>query len=128
MLDGAASFSTFTSGTKCERVDFAQRFSSVPKVLATVRHSISNRPQDAMSVWIEELKEDYFRICLREVKTFDGKHQNLEVDWLAFTRGGVQLTFQGNYSLKMVVLLWNKTILRSARFTISLKSFTHLQL
>ena len=24
MLDGAASFSTFTSGTKCERVDFAQ--------------------------------------------------------------------------------------------------------
>ena len=24
MLDGAASFSTFTSGTKCERVNFAQ--------------------------------------------------------------------------------------------------------
>ena len=56
-----------------------QRFSSVPEVLATVRHSVSNRPQDAMNIWIEELKEDYFRICLREVKTFDGKHQNLEV-------------------------------------------------
>ncbi|XP_078359794.1 uncharacterized protein LOC144644227 isoform X4 [Oculina patagonica] len=95
MLDGTASFSTFTSGTKCESVNFAQRFSSVPKVLATVRHSISNRPQDAMNIWIEELKEDYFRICLREVKTFDGKHQNTEVDWLAFTREGFQLTFQG---------------------------------
>ncbi|XP_078357417.1 uncharacterized protein LOC144642326 [Oculina patagonica] len=95
MLDGTASFSTFTSGTKCERVNFAQRFSSVPKVLATVRHSVSNKPQDAMNIWIEELKEDYFRICLREVKTFDGKHQNIEVDWLAFTRKGVQLTFQG---------------------------------
>ena len=56
-----------------------QRFSSVPNVLATVRHSVSNRPQDAMNVWIEELKEDYFRVCLREVKTFDGKHQNLKV-------------------------------------------------
>ena len=56
-----------------------QRFSSVPKVLATVRHSVSKRPQDAMNIWIEELKEDYFRICLREVRTFDGKHQNLKV-------------------------------------------------
>ena len=56
-----------------------QRFSSVPKVLATVRHSVSSTPQDAMNIWIEDLKEDNFRICLREVKTFDGKHQNLEV-------------------------------------------------
>ena len=32
-----------------------------------------------MNVWIEELKADYFRVCLREVKTFDGKHQNLKV-------------------------------------------------
>ena len=56
-----------------------QRFSSVPKVLATARHSVNNRPQDAMNVWIEELKQDYFMACLREVKTFDGKHQNLQV-------------------------------------------------
>ena len=56
-----------------------QRFPSVPKVLATERHSVNNRPEDAMNIWIEELKEDYFRICLREVKTFDGKHQNLKV-------------------------------------------------
>lgn len=56
-----------------------QRFSSVPKVLATARHFVSNRPQDAMNFWIEELKEDYFMACLREVKTFDGKHQNLQV-------------------------------------------------
>ena len=56
-----------------------QRFASIPKVLATVRHSVSNKPQDAMNVWVEELKADYFRVCLREVKTFDGKHQNLKV-------------------------------------------------
>ena len=48
-------------------------------MLATVRHSVSNKSQDAMNVWVEELKADYFRVCLREVKTFDGKHQNLKV-------------------------------------------------
>ncbi|XP_022809623.1 uncharacterized protein LOC111346613 [Stylophora pistillata] len=95
ILDGTASLSAFTSGTKCERVTFAQRFASIPKVLATVRHSVSNKAQEAMNVWIEELKADYFRVCLREVKTFDGNHQNLKVDWLAFTHSGVQLTFQG---------------------------------
>ena len=56
-----------------------QRFPSVPKVLATVRHSSISMPQDAMNVWIEELQEDHFRVCLREVKTFDGKHQNIQV-------------------------------------------------
>ena len=48
-------------------------------MLATVRHSVSNKSQDAMNVWVEELKADYFRVCLREVKTFDGKYQNLKV-------------------------------------------------
>ncbi|RMX44590.1 hypothetical protein pdam_00002715 [Pocillopora damicornis] len=108
MLDGTASFSAFTSGTKCERVTFVQRFASIPKVLATVRHSVSNKSQDAMNVWVEELKADYFRVCLREVKTFDGKHQNLKVasltrivlDWLAFTQRGVQLTFEGKLLLE----------------------------
>jgi len=94
-LDGTASVIAFTSGTKCERVNFAQRFASVPKVLATVRHAGISRPQDAMNTWIEELQEDHFRLCLREMKTFDGKHQNMQVDWFAFTQGAGQLTFQG---------------------------------
>jgi len=48
-----------------------------------------------MNTWTEEQQEDHFRLCLREVKTFDGKHQNIQVDWLAFTQGAGQLTFQG---------------------------------
>ena len=66
---------------KCNKAFFLllQRFPSVPKVLATVRHAGSSRPQDAMNMWIEELQEDHFRVCLREVKTFDGKHQNIQV-------------------------------------------------
>ena len=56
-----------------------QRFPSVPKVLVTTRHTSISRPQDAMNMWIEELQEDHFRVCLREVKTFDGKHKNIQV-------------------------------------------------
>ncbi|CAH3043319.1 unnamed protein product [Porites lobata] len=52
-------------------------------------------PQDAMNMWIEELQEDHFRVCLREVKTFDGKYQNIQVDWLAFTQGTGEMTFHG---------------------------------
>ena len=57
----------------------SQRFPSVPKAFATVRHAGSTRPQDAMNMWIEELREDHFRVCIREGKTFDGKHQNIQV-------------------------------------------------
>ena len=32
-----------------------------------------------MNMWLEDLTEDHFRVCLREVKTFDGKHDNLKV-------------------------------------------------
>ena len=62
-----------------------QRFPSVPKVLATVRHSSISTPQEAMNMWIEELQEDHFRVCLREVKTFDGKYQNIQVVSLSVT-------------------------------------------
>ena len=62
-----------------KQIFFWHRLASVPKVLATVRHAGSSRPQDAMNTWIEELQEDHFRLCLREVKTFDGKHQNIQV-------------------------------------------------
>ena len=62
-----------------------QKFPYVPKVLATVRHASISMPQDAMNMWIEELQKDHFRVCLREVKTFDGKHQNIKVvSWSVF--------------------------------------------
>ena len=69
-----------------------QRFASVPKVLATVRHAGSRRPQDAMNTWIEELQEDHFRLCLREVKTFDGKHKNIRVVSVLLSPVGFTIT------------------------------------
>ena len=48
-------------------------------MLATVRYGGNTGPQDAMNMWLEEKQGDHFRICVREVKTFDGKHQNTQV-------------------------------------------------
>ena len=32
-----------------------------------------------MNMWLEDVHVDYFRVCLREVKTFDGKHKGIEL-------------------------------------------------
>ena len=32
-----------------------------------------------MAVWVEELTEDSFKICLREVKIFDGLHRGITI-------------------------------------------------
>ena len=78
-----------------------QRFPSVPKVLATVRHSSISMPQDAMNMWIEELQEDHFRVCLREVKTFDGKHQNIQV--VSWSVTSVLIFVSNNFHTSSVV-------------------------
>ncbi|XP_078382811.1 uncharacterized protein LOC144665431 [Oculina patagonica] len=83
---GEASFSLFTTGTKCNQVAFPQNFSAVPKVHVTVQHGIPNQKQDAMSVWIESVSTSQFEVCLRESRTFDGTHKNLAVSWMAFER------------------------------------------
>ena len=56
-----------------------QRFSTLPTIFVTVSHQIPMRPQDAMAVWVEELRENNFKICLREAKIFDGPHKNIKI-------------------------------------------------
>ena len=58
---------------------FIKRFATPPIVLATASHQFPERPQDAMAVWVEDLTEDSFRICLREVKIFDGLHKGITI-------------------------------------------------
>ena len=48
-------------------------------VLATASHQFPGRPQDAMAVWVEEFTKDSFKICLREVKIFDGLHKGITI-------------------------------------------------
>ena len=56
-----------------------QRFLSPPTIFVTANHGVINRTQDAMALWVEELKVNSFKICLREAKIFDGPHKNLKV-------------------------------------------------
>ncbi|CAH3179324.1 unnamed protein product, partial [Porites lobata] len=104
---GTTLLDSWTTGTECKRIDFPQRFQSLPTILVTPSHQVPERPQDAMAVWVEDLTQSSFKICLREVKIFDGFHQNIKVqNWMAFTNLRVQnftladsLAFTNNRSL-----------------------------
>ena len=56
-----------------------QRFSTPPTIFVTASHPFPKRPQDAMAVWVEELRVDNFKICLREAKIFDGPHKGIKI-------------------------------------------------
>ncbi|CAH3133175.1 unnamed protein product [Porites lobata] len=84
-LLGTTSLDSWTTGTECKKIDFPQRFATPPMVLATPSHQFPERPQDATAVWVEELTEDSFKICLREVKIFDGLHKGITINWMACT-------------------------------------------
>ena len=56
-----------------------QRFSTPPTLFVTASHQFPKRPQDAMAVWVEELRVDSFKICLREAKIFDGHHKGIKI-------------------------------------------------
>ncbi|EDO36335.1 predicted protein [Nematostella vectensis] len=84
-LAGTAVVPLFTAGTECVDVDFiGVKFSKPPHVFVTAVHidPLSNS-HDAASVWAEGATRYDFKICLRELKNFDGVHQNIKVDWLA---------------------------------------------
>jgi hypothetical protein len=56
-----------------------QRCSTPPTIFVTASHQFPKRPRDAMTVWVEELRVDNFKICLREAKIFDGPHKNIKI-------------------------------------------------
>lgn len=64
--------------------NFFQPFATLPSIFVTARHKVLSRPQDAVSVWVEELRENDFKVCLREAKIFDGPHENIDIvrNWI----------------------------------------------
>ena len=56
-----------------------QVFLALPNIIVTVRHQVLKRPQDALAVWVEDLRKDSFKLCARETKIFDGIHKNIKV-------------------------------------------------
>ncbi|XP_015767027.1 PREDICTED: uncharacterized protein LOC107345791 [Acropora digitifera] len=81
---GIEQFDDFTSRTQCKKISLSGAISGNPQVFATVHHHHSDRPFDAMNIWVEEISNGGFVVCLRELMTFDGVHTGLQVHWLAY--------------------------------------------
>ena len=54
-----------------------QGFDAPPKILLSVRHVGSTERKDMMTYWTERVTQSQFRVCLRELVSFSGAHENL---------------------------------------------------
>jgi hypothetical protein len=54
-----------------------QPFQLPPKVLLSVRHAGATQQKDIMSFWADDVSGSQFRVCLREMVSFSGAHENL---------------------------------------------------
>ncbi|KAL9963147.1 hypothetical protein ACROYT_G032322 [Oculina patagonica] len=83
----------WTTETKCETVTFSQSFGGRPSVFVSAKYTRDTKPDDAMYVWLENVKSGSFEVCLREFLAFEGKHEDTIVDWFAFTGNGSDFNF-----------------------------------
>ena len=67
------------SQPKLKRLLILQSFSGVPHVFATAVHVTTQNKYDAASVWVEDVTHVSFKLCLRELKNYDGEHEHIKV-------------------------------------------------
>lgn len=74
-------FNGVQNGHKCnlQHSVFSQVFAATPYVYVTPVHSIIRIKQDAASIWAEDVTKSGFKICIRELKNFDGIHKSISV-------------------------------------------------
>jgi len=48
-------------------------------VLTTAEHLRNGKEYDAALIWTEDVTKDSFKVCLRELQNFDGKHEDIRV-------------------------------------------------
>jgi hypothetical protein len=51
----------------------------VPTVIVTAEHISVAFKHDAASLWLENVNQTSFEVCLRELQNFDGLHENIHV-------------------------------------------------
>lgn len=51
----------------------------VPSVFATAAHHHAGLKRDAASVWIEDVTQSSFKVCLRELQNYAGSHEDVHV-------------------------------------------------
>eukprot|EP00118_Oscarella_pearsei_P018044 m.182299 g.182299 ORF g.182299 m.182299 type:complete len:1104 (+) comp39293_c0_seq12:1544-4855(+) len=82
-MSGILQLSNWWSATTCRHVPL-MGFSSIPYVLVSLQHGNKDLKHDAASVWIDSVSTDSFTVCVRELQNFDGIHQDISINWLAF--------------------------------------------
>ena len=58
---------------------FQNKFKDGPVVLVTAEHLRTGKEYDAAVIWTEDVTKDSFKVCLRELQNFDGKHEDISV-------------------------------------------------
>jgi len=58
---------------------FQNKFKVKPVVLTTAEHLRTGKEYDAALIWTEDVTKDSFKVCLRELQNFDGKHEDIRV-------------------------------------------------
>ncbi|XP_078357011.1 uncharacterized protein LOC144641875 [Oculina patagonica] len=95
---GRFSISNWWDGTNCKKIDFPSgTFSSAPHVLLTAEHTKLDLNHDAATVWVENATAEGFSACLREMQNFDGLHENIKVNWMAYKTLPAKLLSQQRY-------------------------------
>ena len=51
----------------------------MPSVFVTAAHHHAGLKRDAASVWIEDLTQSSFKVCLRELQNYAGSHEDVYV-------------------------------------------------
>ena len=51
----------------------------MPSVFVTAAHHHAGLKRDAASVWIEDLTQSSFKVCLRELQNYAGSHDDVYV-------------------------------------------------
>ncbi|KAL9961296.1 hypothetical protein ACROYT_G030208 [Oculina patagonica] len=83
---GEVRISQWWTGTTCKAVNFPSgKFSVIPSVFVTAAHHHAGLKRDAASVWIEDVTQSSFKVCLRELQNYAGSHEDVYVKWLAFS-------------------------------------------
>ena len=58
---------------------FQNKFKDEPVVLITAEHLRTGKEYNAALIWAEDVTKDSFKVCLRELQNFDGKHEDISV-------------------------------------------------
>lgn len=80
-------------------------FKEDPVTLVTAEHVRTGRKYDAALIWTEDTTKTSFKVCLREMQNFDGKHEDIYVVWFSITLLLLSL-------FRLAVVITKRSILR----------------